>query len=767
MQLERNLLHSHIIPQVNYALKKKDDYAYFLDFRWGIDTMGLEENIATKKVLTTCFDGIENSSCIIVFIGDNYGISVSKNILKYIQINFNIENCAEKSITELEVDYATKSKAVKNGNIIFYFKDNENGIKYDQRVKRLRKKIESLYPNQIKHYCLEENNENFQKSFINMLTNDIITCFEKSRSLLANNDENITRNNVSKYSCRVEQLNKTAHSVLKNQLSVVYGKSGCGKTVFMSALKDKLSFSYHSYIIYLKKGYNSKYIKYKLWNFLGSILLKSKYEIGYIHYCDEQKAIMDLIRIINSNVSEIKDIIFLIDGIDKLSAVEISDTLKFLQKYSEKLHFVISLDTPNNYLFESKPHLVFLNKLCNEDKISVIKRELQINKKMIPPEAIKILIKKQDSEIPLYLVLAVKRLVNMQKNDYDRIYNNEDNIALSINNHIIEIIKSFSENIENMIMDYIGFSENIINEKLAINISSFLSASAYGLTDIELYFLIERHYFIFEKTYSFTFSIVESQIANVPTVDFYLFLKYLSELLNINSYFGKIYFENSIVQKTVFERYSGNYSLQCISEESHFSEQSQLLSNSEMVNATIRCRASFKRDHLFKFINYYVIKHDKLMLNIIADEFFDALIKLESEKNLILELLDDATYIQRKKHYKDRQKEIINTIKFILEYIVARFSSSMIIPFEYITGFQKCISYLREHTDYSLIENRMFLIMAELNIAIMCYNFGYIELSIEISKSCKAKFNAVPMNMRNEIYYDALNLYKNFADNFC
>lgn len=35
MQDERNLIHTQVMPSVNYELKEIEDYANFLDFRWG------------------------------------------------------------------------------------------------------------------------------------------------------------------------------------------------------------------------------------------------------------------------------------------------------------------------------------------------------------------------------------------------------------------------------------------------------------------------------------------------------------------------------------------------------------------------------------------------------------------------------------------------------------------------------------------------------------------------------------------------------------
>ena len=123
LQEERNLLHTQIMPNVNDVLKQKGTYANFLDFRWGINTENLTEDVAMRKVLSACFDGIDDSTYIIVLIGENYGSCVSQSIIDEIEKQYEIScNGNEKSITELEIDYATDSKFIDSENIVFYFK---------------------------------------------------------------------------------------------------------------------------------------------------------------------------------------------------------------------------------------------------------------------------------------------------------------------------------------------------------------------------------------------------------------------------------------------------------------------------------------------------------------------------------------------------------------------------------------------------------------------------------------------------------------------
>ena len=138
-------------------------------------------------------------------------------------------------------------------------------------------------------------------------------------------EDNITAENVLRFSCRQELLDDSVNEILDNSFTVVYGESGCGKSVFMSALKDNLSQKCHADIIYIKKSvYNHEWVIRELWDFSGSTIIKYYPNYKLNHDCfDLEKAISATFSIIN-NAHEIKDFVFLIDGIDKFNSREVN-----------------------------------------------------------------------------------------------------------------------------------------------------------------------------------------------------------------------------------------------------------------------------------------------------------------------------------------------------------------------------------------------------------------------------------------------------------
>ena len=782
MQDERNLIHTQVMPSVNYELKEIEDYANFLDFRWGIDTNGLSEKAALKKVLSACFDAINNSNYFIVFVGDNYGSCVPHVIIDELERQHHfIKKGSNKSITELEIDCAVSNNSLSMDNIFFYFR-NENYTNQDDRVNDLKRKIINNYPTQIRYYST------VNEDLAELIKSDVLSWFKVQENSLGDKSSQITADHLLRYSCRQETLYDATCAVIKNTLTIVHGESGSGKSVFMSALENQLSKKCHTKILYVNKTVYHGNVSRILWDYVGSVIAHNYPNHKLNRDCfgqDYEKQLTCLFSLIDDDPS-IKDYVFLIDGIDKLNSSDATKALSSLKNISKKLHFVISLDMPEKYIYLEEPYFIQMSRLCNEDKKKIVYKELEINHKTLSESSIDLLLQKRDSGLPLYLVLAIKRLIHMQEDDYTKIYDTTD-FSESINSHIVDIINDYSEDIENMIIDYIEFSEKLIEREHAINIVSFLAASAYGFSDFELYFLIEKYNIGYLPTvflsdssdirisYSFRDNkplrlLSGSPIKrDYPVADFYLFCKYLGDLLNVNPCNGKISFDNLIVRRAIIKLYHGNVFLDAISNEMHYDGKDKVLSDYEICNCALRT-TFFKRGLVdpykrlivnvwtyppFHLINSFMKSNKSDQLELLALVLFDLL--AYDGINLLRSYLNQAFSFLRKRSYD--KEEPLNSIRFIVKYIFPKISESMLNPIEYVPVFEACLVYLRKHMDYSIIDNRLYLTMARLNIAIMCYNASYTEKAKSIAKQCKLNLNAMPLKMRNGLYYDALKTY--------
>ncbi len=507
MQEERNLLHTRVMPEINSRLREDGDYAQFLDFRWGIDTENLKEDVAMQKVLSTCFDGISNSSYVIVFIGDNYGTSVPYTIMNEICEKYEIGLFdVEKSITELEITFATEKDVIDKEKVIFYFKSN-SGNDIDSRVTKLKNHIEELYPGQIRYYSGELDKHSTE--FVDSLVSDIWELISLENNSISILDE-ISHNYALRWSSRYGLMEEISHSALKNPLTVISGESGSGKTVFMSALYEKIGEKAHTSILHVAKTvYNETAIKRDVWHLLGGELHSEYGQSPNSKWfgSDFDGSIYEQCNALRE-LPEAKPFVVLIDGIDKFNSIgDVTKTIDFINRFSNDVHFVVSLNNSNMYTFVEDTVFYQLKPLTEQEKISVINKELELYQKGIDKKSVDLLIAKRDSCYPLYLHLALKRLVMMQdedykkrdkeKNDYEfintHIHDVNIDVGQIINNYIHKVIEDFSDDLKFLIVDYFEFAIKVIDDRnFSLNIASFMSSSFFGFTDTEILLLIDK-----------------------------------------------------------------------------------------------------------------------------------------------------------------------------------------------------------------------------------------------------------------------------------
>ena len=74
MQFERDAIQEIALPKLNAVAKRYGQTLSFCDLRWGINTLDLDSDEGSKKVLGVCLDQIDRCSPpMIVLLGDRYG----------------------------------------------------------------------------------------------------------------------------------------------------------------------------------------------------------------------------------------------------------------------------------------------------------------------------------------------------------------------------------------------------------------------------------------------------------------------------------------------------------------------------------------------------------------------------------------------------------------------------------------------------------------------------------------------------------------------
>ena len=195
MQLERDSLQKHIIPDLNMKLSDYGTKIAQTDLRWGISTSQMSADEGEQKVLNVCLDEINKARpYMIVMIGDRYGWQPSTALIETAAKGRGISLASyDISVTQLEIEYIAFSEKWDESRIFFYFRDFDYGnmsaddrSSYECESAEARKKLEELkgrikkkFPDRIKHYSLKYENgsilgiEHFEK----LVTEDLYSLF--------------------------------------------------------------------------------------------------------------------------------------------------------------------------------------------------------------------------------------------------------------------------------------------------------------------------------------------------------------------------------------------------------------------------------------------------------------------------------------------------------------------------------------------------------------------------------------------------------------
>ena len=74
MDFERDVIRNLVIPQLNHTYAKYNLDFHVIDLRYGINTSGMSEKVASQKVLNMCINTIEASEPFFIsFVGNRYG----------------------------------------------------------------------------------------------------------------------------------------------------------------------------------------------------------------------------------------------------------------------------------------------------------------------------------------------------------------------------------------------------------------------------------------------------------------------------------------------------------------------------------------------------------------------------------------------------------------------------------------------------------------------------------------------------------------------
>ena len=269
MQLERDSLKKHIVPNLNLLLREYGTEISQTDLRWGISTTELSAEEGEQKILNVCLDEINKSRpYMIVMLGERYGWIPSPAL---IDINargrdINLES-NDISVTQLEIEYIAFTEKWDESRIFFYFRDldtskmdpttkeiySSESAEAKKKLDALKARIERKFPGQIRHYTLEYRNGRVEgiEKFEELVRDDLYSLFKRDLEEDEQTDVNVRvrkklhREALSRFEFyvqnldisnnRVKRLTTHKKSDLEKTHLYVSGSPKCGKTMSVSA----------------------------------------------------------------------------------------------------------------------------------------------------------------------------------------------------------------------------------------------------------------------------------------------------------------------------------------------------------------------------------------------------------------------------------------------------------------------------------------------------------------------------------------------------
>ncbi|MBQ9731396.1 MAG: DUF4062 domain-containing protein [Bacilli bacterium] len=518
MQSERDQMHNRVLPLIDAELEKYGEELEFADLRWGVNTKGLSEEDSSRKVLSLCLDRIDDCRpYMIVFIGERYGWIPEKRFLEEIcrQKEIDLPNY-DGSVTELEIEYGALLHPDFEGRILFYFRDefdtskmNEEEKKiycvesdiHKEKINKLKAKIEELYPNYIRHYQVEfdENNRvltGFDK-LNEMVYSDLLRIFqidiEKEEAIpyedrFYRNSDNYLKS-YAKNKANLDDLSYVGYKDNEFEsnvgytytytnnpvLKIIYGEEGKGvRTQLSLAYKNYLEAEDNVAIPLVLEGETdldiSALLIYKFEQLLKLEHSRSR-DISYLlsllnRYEELGKDIYIFVYSTNTNFLELLLRIEALQPMDK--------------KYFEYIHFHFGY---RGLLDESKPIPYYFLAASEElepiyetkDKRKILLSMVERKKKELSKKVVNKILKKEASDNLLYMSLVVDRLCMFDEYDFKNIRKLGDGME-AIEKYMLSIVDNYGDDLNGIIGEL--FSE-LCQRINPISVPYFISLLSY------------------------------------------------------------------------------------------------------------------------------------------------------------------------------------------------------------------------------------------------------------------------------------------------
>ncbi|MBR4863590.1 MAG: DUF4062 domain-containing protein [Oscillospiraceae bacterium] len=187
MDDERDLLQQFIAPSINRIAQEYGETIHFCDLRWGIDTVSLDTQHSTYKVVSTCLQEVERCKpFFLLFLGERYGWIPDATLVSQIasEIGIDLSSCLGQSITALELECGPLLHKDRLDNTLIFIRQFQGEIPaqfaaedalQQERMNQLKARILSLVPERVHYYTVSWDQEHQCLNGMDALAQELIS----------------------------------------------------------------------------------------------------------------------------------------------------------------------------------------------------------------------------------------------------------------------------------------------------------------------------------------------------------------------------------------------------------------------------------------------------------------------------------------------------------------------------------------------------------------------------------------------------------------
>ena len=515
MHFERDLVHERIAPHINEAAQQYGDHVSFCDLRWGVNTLDMDEEAGSRKVLNFCFDEIDRCRpYMVVFIGYRYGwIPDSGMLEEELRGRDLVLEDLERSVTELEIEYGALSRPENLSDILFYFRNIEGEPPADyqcedeyhhKKLEQLKDRIRKLTSGRVREYsvrwdpekeCLKDTGD-----LSEILYQDLSGIFMqdwKAKENLSELDRIIqgqldyAKQKEFPFSRRNDLIEEYLTSAKTNKVTAIKGESGSGKTAVMSGIiADLLSEGNDVCPIFCGTTLETN----DAFDILSLSVRFLQNRLGLPEDTEAQNLEEMRNRLIGLgaqySASADRELYFVIDALDQLFPDDMRDSMQFMIPVpGEHIHYIFT--SLLSYDISAPAEIFEVPEMTGDARKQVVKGILRDAGRELDDTVIEAIIYRKSSDSPFYMGMLIMRLLMLRGSDFEAIRSLGDGME-NISRYQRQIVEAFPDSLDDAILELIRAASERIGGRMAEKAVAYIAMSRNGLRQEELMSLLEK-----------------------------------------------------------------------------------------------------------------------------------------------------------------------------------------------------------------------------------------------------------------------------------